>query len=194
MKKMSTIKDLTGMKFGKLTVLRDSGQRLNRYVVWECKCDCGKVALVRGGSLTSGNTKSCGCLVASHAKDIAGMRFGNLVAIRPGEKKHNRYLWECKCDCGNTAYILGSSLLMGATKSCGCQRNKRIAGLNKKDLTGMKFGKLTAIRATEERKRGGIVWECKCDCGNTSFVLRTNLTSGNTRSCGKCGKRKTEEK
>lgn len=53
------------------------------------------------------------------------------------------------------------------------------------DLTGMKFGRLEAIRATSERtKEGNIVWLCRCECGNTVTVDAHSLKKGNTKSCG----------
>lgn len=51
----------------------------------------------------------------------------------------------------------------------------------RKDLRGMKFGKLTPI----EWIRGGS-WRCICDCGNETIVDTRNLMSGHTQSCG-CG-------
>ena len=174
---MRRVKDLTGQKFGKLTVIRPTKERKNRGVVWECKCDCGNTAFVTNGSLVSGNTKSCGCLHMKNIKDLTGQKFGKLTAICPtGEKKGSSVVWECKCDCGNTAFVNRDSLVRGKTKSCGC--------LKIKDLTGQKFGKLTVICSTKKRKNGGVVWECKCDCGNTAFVNSRNLISGNTQSCG----------
>lgn len=56
------------------------------------------------------------------------------------------------------------------------------------DLTGKKFGMLTVIKRAENNKAGGTVWLCKCDCGNEREVVRGNLKSGNTKSCG-CYKR-----
>ena len=51
---------MNGKKFGRLTVLRkDLG--CCKYPRWFCRCDCGKEIVVRGYSLSSGNTKSCGC-------------------------------------------------------------------------------------------------------------------------------------
>ena len=38
------------------------------------------------------------------------------------------------------------------------------------DLTGKRFGLLTAIAPTEERKNGYTVWRCRCDCGGEAFV------------------------
>lgn len=52
--------DLTGKKFGKLTVIERTENIGNR-VAWLCKCDCGNEKVVRGDDLKTGNTKSCGC-------------------------------------------------------------------------------------------------------------------------------------
>ena len=59
---MKEIKDLTGQQFGRLTVIEDTRRRYNGKVVWRCRCSCGKVTEVAGSYLTSGNTRSCGCL------------------------------------------------------------------------------------------------------------------------------------
>ncbi len=55
---------------------------------------------------------------------------------------------------------------------------------NFKDLTGMKFGKLTVIERAENPKSEKVCWRCKCECGKETVVTRTNLTSGHTVSCG----------
>lgn len=53
--------DLTGKRFGKLVVVRETEERRNGKVVWECVCDCGNTCKVRSCHLISGHTKSCGC-------------------------------------------------------------------------------------------------------------------------------------
>jgi hypothetical protein len=52
---------MTGQKFGRLTVLRREGSQ-GKGATWLCLCDCGTEHVVRRSDLTSGNTKSCGCL------------------------------------------------------------------------------------------------------------------------------------
>ena len=52
------------------------------------------------------------------------------------------------------------------------------------DLTGQKFEKLTAIRPVGVNKCGQKLWECICNCGNTTIVASSNLRRGSTRSCG----------
>lgn len=58
---MSAYIDLTGQRFGRLTVTGRAGTR-NKRRLWSCKCDCGKSVSVVASSLKTGNTKSCGCL------------------------------------------------------------------------------------------------------------------------------------
>ena len=55
-------KDLTNRIFGRLTVIKDSGKRVQRHIVWLCRCQCGKEVFIHSQSLQRGMTKSCGCL------------------------------------------------------------------------------------------------------------------------------------
>jgi len=55
-----THEDLTGQKFGKLTVIREYGTTPDGKFLWECECECGKSSVVRGTYLKSGHTKTCG--------------------------------------------------------------------------------------------------------------------------------------
>lgn len=54
--------DLTGQRFGRLTVIEFAGVKNKRYSYWKCRCDCGSVVTVYTYSLTSGKSQSCGCL------------------------------------------------------------------------------------------------------------------------------------
>ena len=63
-------------------------------------------------------------------------------------------------------------------------------------LEGKRFGKLLVIQDSGKREsRGGVLWECQCDCGNITLVSTSNLTRKKeaTISCG-CAKSKGEEK
>jgi hypothetical protein len=56
------VKDMTGLRFGRLVVVKRSRLSLRGFL-WKCKCDCdGKIIETRGDHLRSGNTRSCGCL------------------------------------------------------------------------------------------------------------------------------------
>ena len=119
--------DLTGRRFGRLTVIEDSGRRRGGCVLWRCRCDCGGEALYTRGQLTGGKAVSCGCQRrrGGHARrDLTGQRFGRLTALYPVEKKDRRTAtsacWRCRCDCGKETDVYAASLLHGLTRSCGC--------------------------------------------------------------------------
>ena len=54
--------------------------------------------------------------------DLSGKRFGRLVALgrMAQNNANNKVVWLCKCDCGRQTVVIGSRLLTGKTKSCGC--------------------------------------------------------------------------
>ena len=111
-----------------------------------------------------------------------GQRFGKLTVIEEtDERKHSgRFVWECRCDCGNKVKVSSLSLLNGNTQSCGCG-HKEARILN---LVGQKFGRLTVIAyiGTDNYHRSN--WKCKCDCGNYTTSNARSLISGQTQSCG----------
>ena len=61
--------DLTGMTFGRLTVIKKIGTQ-NQKNIWLCKCECGKYTKAATYYLTSGDTKSCGCLVSDTSRKL----------------------------------------------------------------------------------------------------------------------------
>lgn len=62
-------RDLTGLTFGRLTVLRRAGSA-PKQVPWLCECQCGNLVIRKGGGLNRGTVNSCGCLVADNNKRI----------------------------------------------------------------------------------------------------------------------------
>jgi len=66
-------KDLTGMKFGRLTAAQYIGRPpKGKGSLYYCNCDCGNSVTVLGASLKCGNTKSCGCI---HSEQLAARNF-----------------------------------------------------------------------------------------------------------------------
>jgi hypothetical protein len=148
--------DLTGKRFNRLTVIDRSGANRSG-ATWNCRCDCGQLAMVSSGSLRDNHTKSCGCLKVerdnSQAHDLTGKCFGRLVVLkRVPNRVPKRPTWLCQCDCGNTITIFGISLTTGETKSCG--RLKRDWAIGRiADLTGKRFGYWTIIGRAKIRYR-----------------------------------------
>lgn len=185
-------RDLTGQKFGRLTVLYELPERKNGKIQWRCRCDCGNEKDVLSTSLTSGHTQSCGCLQKEKTSaankrniDLVGHRFGRLVVL---SRSATSAKWVCRCDCGNLVEVTTTHLKTGHTKSCGCLQKDITSEVRGINLKGQRFGLFTVEgldieKSTSEKK----YWICQCDCGNRISVSTGDLRSGNTQSCG-CSK------
>lgn len=92
--------DLTGQRFGRLTVLRGTGRsRKSQGRTWLCVCDCGAETEVATGTLRRGHTRSCGCLLREYAfkhglfHTRAHSAWRNMIArcYIPSETSYPRY-------------------------------------------------------------------------------------------------------
>lgn len=133
---MSKLIDLTGNKYGRLTVLRkDNNRKTNSGSYWICQCECGTIKSIKSSSLRRGEIQSCGCLFKekiqqtglNNLDDLTGKRFGLLTVIeidREKQAKHNGAVyWKCLCDCGNIISVRANNLKCkneNRTISCGC--------------------------------------------------------------------------
>lgn len=61
MRGITQFKDMTGQKFGRLTVISRSKHSCDEHASWLCRCDCGNTCVVNGRCLRQGSTQSCGC-------------------------------------------------------------------------------------------------------------------------------------
>lgn len=126
--------DITGQRFGRLTVIERSTPIGVSPIKWKCQCDCGKICETVAPRLKSGQTQSCGCL---HKEQLAqrnssqstikiGNRYGKLVVIkdlglRKQKSRNKNERWSlCQCDCGNICEASNNQLQSGIKKSCGC--------------------------------------------------------------------------
>ena len=114
--------DLTGQKFGRLTVLYKNGVDNVGHVIWKCKCDCGNEVDVLATNLIQKYTQSCGCLhseiCSRQGEDLIGQKFGKLTVISLVSTSPRKYL--CYCECGGQAIVQPGNLKDGHTQSCGC--------------------------------------------------------------------------
>lgn len=195
---MKKVTDLTGKRFGHLTVISRAPDKVLKSgrtkPAWLCRCDCGNTVAVLGESLRHGDTRSCGCAKIAlnretHTKHILpGTRYGHLTVIAEADTRSHYTYYLCQCDCGSKKIIRATDLRQGKTKSCGCGIRKA-AREKTEDLTGQRFGRLTVIGrgADYVRKDTGqrtIRWLCRCDCGRGTLVSKTQLKSGKVISCG----------
>lgn len=98
------VKDMTGMRLGRITVLEYAGTDKFQMATWKCRCDCGKVWNCRSTSLRykpkSGEPKSCGCVRSARFKTHglsseypeSMQAFGNMLnRCNNPKSKHYRY-------------------------------------------------------------------------------------------------------
>lgn len=172
------IHDLTGQRFGKLLVIKDSGKRNQDRVLWECKCDCGAIRDVLGTSLSFGEIKSCG---RHSIKEMVGKRFGRLLVIKQAkpEIKHGKskaIWWTCRCDCGNIKDLNGATLRCGHVRSCGCLVKEVMHEINSISYGEASFnGLFNAYKSSARHK--GMLFELSKD----DFRI---LTKNNCFYCG----------
>lgn len=113
-----------------------------------------------------------------------GTEYGRLkvvgVEIRHSTKKKRPY-WHCQCECGNEVFARADAIRSGAKTDCGCR--SRLNRSNVTDETGNVYGKLTVIDIAPSRGIG-TEWVCKCECGNSTVTLGSNLRKGQSAHCG----------
>lgn len=111
-----------------------------------------------------------------------GVRVGKLTVLERTEERRNGYVvWRCRCDCGGEICLDTRYLKRGAVRDCGCSG---LRGMQR-DLRGRRFGRLVCLEPTRERgNSGGVIWRCRCDCGNECLAVGIQLTQGYKKSCG----------
>lgn len=81
--------ELTGQKYGKLTVLGPA-ENIGKKTAWRCLCDCGRETIVKTNCLRSGHTTSCGCMAASTtpSRGLLGLNYidGTCVQMLQAKK------------------------------------------------------------------------------------------------------------
>lgn len=110
--------------------------------------------------------------------DYTNQKFGNLTAIEFVKREKNMTYWRFICDCGKEYVCAVGNIKKRNGITCTCNKKP------KKDLTGLKFGKLTAIKPLRQDNNLYWVWLCQCDCGNTKEVNSKQLIQHLTTSCG----------
>lgn len=184
--------DITGKKYGRLTVLKTYW--IDGRAKCDCLCECGNTKTVSASNLKLGTTKSCGCIrketnSARSTKDWTGVvsDYGAKFIRPTGEIRRGHKKWECECGyCGNIFTAIPGAVMSGKVKSCGCLKKTNVKR-RAPDITGQRFEKLVVekmVYGKTVRGRKRTYCECVCDCGNTINLTPHELTSGKRVSCG----------
>lgn len=158
---------------------------------YRCQCiKCGNKVELNAYKVRNNNYNYCKQCKPKQKriKGMVGKKFGKLVVVDRATNNiqpncSTKVIWVCKCDCGNIVNVADSHLKSGHTQSCGCYHSEKMKEMLVKDLSGNKYGKLTAVKKMHI-KNGRQYWYCKCDCGNTCVASSVSLTSGKKKSCG----------
>lgn len=223
-KEADTIQPSKGDVFWNFTVVRPlddptMGGRC-RYVF---QCRCGNRRIEKLNSVVSGRIKSCGCLKRNQFSDnrnISDVPAGSTshTLVFTGETKSDGSgddalrLYRCTCSlCGISSWYPKRLFKQGYAK-CDCERLqerrrhfievlkkyrvKKYPKYNREELVkGMRYGKLTVIKRTENpsKHESSLWYDCLCDCGHTVSVSKESLLNGMVRSCGCLSTDKFEE-
>lgn len=118
---MSKFKNLTGQKFGKLTVIGVYDKTTNGTIRWKCQCDCGNIIPVFKSTLLrdNGTIKSCGCVYIDELRKEIGKRkdYLEIIDVKQYGRKGRVVV---KCDCGTIKEMTLSRFNNPSVHSCGC--------------------------------------------------------------------------
>lgn len=181
---LSSRRDLTGLRFGSLTVLGPTEKRQGGRILWHCACDCGNTRDVVTSYLVKTPDISCGCRNRNAAADLTGRTFGELTVEGPAQRR--RY-WRVRCACGAEKEIRADSLIQGRTRTCGAPCHQY------RDVTGQRRGRLTAIAPAGRLEGGSPVWLWRCDCGSEMAASLQSVPSHHNRMCPACLRRRNQE-
>ena len=115
--------------------------------------------------------------------DLTGKQFDELTVVEMLYNYKNKHRTYCRCLGVDGKYytVRQDALQSGATHRI----QGAMSGGQQHDITGQRFGKLTALYPIEERAtNGGVKWACICDCGEMAYPTMNNLKRGHTLSCG----------
>lgn len=118
--------DVTGNKYGRLTILETIPNTHPTKV--KCRCDCGNIYIGKPTDIARGHTQSCGCLhkdmtSQSNTKDWSGIISDHRIKFieQAYMNDQGQWLWKCKCGiCGNEFITLPAKINNGHITSCGC--------------------------------------------------------------------------
>ena len=123
-------KDLTGLRFGKWTVVKRAENGTNKATRFLCICDCGTERSVLATSLTGYRSASCNCQRRGKLhKDETGKKYGDWFVIKQAENKGALVQYLCRCKCGIERKVIAPTLRNGPSTGCGCGNNRLPEGI-----------------------------------------------------------------
>ena len=115
-----------------------------------------------------------------YLKNYIGEEIGKFEVLNQKRENNKTYLY-CRCKkCGRERWIL-----QGNVKRVKCCEIKHSdTEFKALELTGQTINNILFIEKTNQRKRGAIVWKCKCFCDNIFYAPAYRIKNGEIQSCG----------
>lgn len=163
--------DYSGKQFGRLKAIKRIGSNKRNQSIWLFQCDCGNTWEGSASAVTTGNTRSCGCLVhdwkdaevnkyaitqpsAGMKVDLTGQKFNRLTAVKYiGKVGSKNSVWLWRCDCGSEVELSSDKVQSNHTKSCGCL-NSELSSVRYKTLTAKLPGEAARNATFNSYKQG----------------------------------------
>lgn len=127
--------------------------------------------------------------MARKVRDITGLVVGKLTVkyiYKQSAGSGNHTLWFCECECGGSIVKPLSDLVRTKFSNCGCDKTKPAA---RKDHTGVRYGKVVGVCATEQVVNSQVVWKWLCDCGTEFESVAGGYVHKNySPGCADCAK------
>ncbi len=182
---MGKFNDLTGQKFGRLTVLSQFYKGKVKYCKCECSCSDHTIKDINASNLVRGLTKSCGCLAKevtheNNFKSVIGQEINGFTILDEYVDESYKHKVTCKCIyCGKESIFLLSSLQKAKVHKCSC--TPRFTN----PLKGKIVGRWNVLDDLYNDKHEHIcLCRCSCDKHTEKYVSHHNLVKGISKSCG----------
>lgn len=172
-----------GDRYGRLVIVGIEGKDRHKNNIYRCKCDCGNTAFVRGNNLTSGNTRSCGCLsreVKNAQRPPQNRGVINQIILQ--YKRHARergFSWELTFD--DVSRIIQSPCVY-----CGAERSNHRVTKNCKE--GFDHNGIDRVDSSMGYSRENVVPCCKIcnmtkrDMKQKDFILWLQRAASHTKA------------
>ncbi|NLF35521.1 MAG: hypothetical protein GX585_06105 [Clostridiales bacterium] len=185
---------MVGKTFGFLTVIKELekyNDRANPSRMVLCRCICGNEVEATASDVYNYHKKSCGCKSSEmswrqqRAKNTTpiGKMFGTYTVVDSHDTLVDVVV--CSCICGNIRNFNMSDLNAGGIPHCKRCENASAKEADLIKTIGKIYGKYTVLSVSSKGKHGYEML-CRCECGNESIVLHSNLLSGNSTQCAQC--------
>lgn len=182
------LKNEIGNRYGSVTVIGESNNRIDNRATWVVKCDCGEVFLMSGKQLRKNKFPGCRTCSLKQEKmarrnDYTGIRSGKWIII--GRSKRNPRYSICLCDCGTIKEVHTGSILRKASLSCGCYQKETSKTLEHRirlsaRLQGVSISEWQGFLSNKRQK----------DMDSSEYKeWRTSVFTRDNYTCARCGKR-----